>query len=101
MGHSHSSQTPPRIMSDLPWQDGHYQCTNFPALDDIILVKGNIFLTEYGPQELTAGQFGTAADEVTRATGKTAYNIQLTIKKEGQVYKAYGVVSEDGTAVRR
>ena len=45
---------------------------------------------------MTAGQFGTAADEVVRATGKTAYNIQLTIKNEGQVYKAYGVVSEDG-----
>ena len=41
MGHSHSSPTLPSRMSDLPWQDGRYKCSNMFKGADLILVKGN------------------------------------------------------------
>ena len=61
MGHSHSSPTLPRRMSDLPWQDGHYKCSNILLGADMILVKGNTVHTHIpalGLVKLTAGVFG-------------------------------------------
>ena len=47
-------------MADLPWQDGHYKCTNMYS--DMILVEGNAanMLGMDPPPVLTAGEFGEA-----------------------------------------
>ena len=65
MGHSHSSPSLPRRMSDLPWQDGHYKCNldmndlNKPYEHDTILVKGNtVHILGFAPLKMTAGVFG-------------------------------------------
>ena len=45
-------------MADLPWQDGHYKCTNMYS--DMILVEGNAanMLGMDPPPVLAAGEFG-------------------------------------------
>ena len=45
-------------MTNLPWLDGHYKCTNMYS--DTILVTGNIanMLGFDPPPTLTAGDFG-------------------------------------------
>ena len=59
MGHSQSSPTVPSRMSDLPWQDGHYKCSNMFMGADMVLVKGNtVTALGYITPKLTAGEFG-------------------------------------------
>ena len=61
MGNSHSSPTLSSRMSDLPWQDGHYKCSNMFMGADMVLVKGNTVTTYtlgYVTPKLTAGEFG-------------------------------------------
>ena len=65
MGHSHSSPTSPSRMSNLPWQEGYYKCTNmFMGHADLILVKGNTVdmlgfdLGGLITPKLTVGEFG-------------------------------------------
>jgi len=99
MGHSHSSPTSPSRMSNLPWQEGYYKCTNmFTGLRDLILVKGNTVdmlgfdLGGSITYKLAVGEFGKAADEVAEVTGKTEYNVEL----RSVIWGMYGVISEDG-----
>ena len=71
MGHSQSSPTLASRMSDLPWQDGNYKCSNtthpynLTLLSnmfmgaDMVLVKGNtVTAVGYVTPKLTAGEFG-------------------------------------------
>ena len=77
MGNSHSLPTLPSRMSDLPWQDGHYKCSNINMFmgADMVMVKGNtVYGSGFVTPKLTAGEFGKAADEVVAMTGKTEYN---------------------------
>ena len=97
MGNRNSSATPPNRMSNLPWQNGHYKCSNITTYDDMVLIKGNtVHMPGFAPPKMTAGVFGKAADEVVAVTGKTEYNVELVIIFLGIDMKMYGVVSEDG-----
>ena len=71
MGHSHSSPTSPSRMSNLPWQEGYYKCTNMFMGQgaDLILVKGNtvdmlgfyiggLITPNWVTPKLAAGEFG-------------------------------------------
>ena len=57
-------------MSNLPWQEGYYKCTNMFMGQgaDLILVKGNTvdmlgFDVGLAPWKLTAGEFGKMTSE--------------------------------------
>ena len=75
MGHSQSSPTLASRMSDLPWQDGNYKCSNTTRTynltllsnmfmgADMVLVKGNtVTALGYVTPKLTAGEFGKLLD---------------------------------------